>query len=98
MGIRCANHATISASKLALNSPTSGGHLVCIVRLQTKIHDVYFLYLLLMFPAVTIRCFSAQVFRNEGPWPIRDTAKAIAYFRLNTRKDIFEGAGGLLVT
>jgi hypothetical protein len=51
-----------------------------------------------MFSIATIRCFSAQVFRNEGPWPIRDTAKAAAHYRLIAREDIFKGVGGLAVT
>jgi hypothetical protein len=50
-----------------------------------------------MFSTATIRCFCAQVFRNEGQWPIRETGKGIAYYRLNTRKDIFKGDGGLFV-
>jgi hypothetical protein len=49
------------------------------------------------FPAAAIPSFSAQVFRNEGPWPIRDTAKSLAYYRLITRKEVFQGVGGLLV-
>ncbi|PNF13667.1 hypothetical protein B7P43_G16772 [Cryptotermes secundus] len=39
-----------------------------------------------------------KVFRNEGPWPIRDTVRSIAYYRLLTRKDIFQGVGGVVVT
>ncbi|XP_023726868.1 probable cytochrome P450 301a1, mitochondrial [Cryptotermes secundus] len=39
-----------------------------------------------------------KVFRNEGPWPIRETAKSITYYRLFTRKDIFQGVGGVIVT
>lgn len=39
-----------------------------------------------------------KVFRNEGPWPIRDTVQCAAHYRLVTRKDIFQGVGGLAVT
>jgi hypothetical protein len=43
MGICCTDHATPSiCKKLALTSPTSGGHSVGIVRLRTKSHGVYF--------------------------------------------------------
>ncbi|GFG29406.1 hypothetical protein Cfor_03604, partial [Coptotermes formosanus] len=38
------------------------------------------------------------VYRNEGPWPIRDNLPSINYYRLITRKDVFQGAGGLVAT
>jgi hypothetical protein len=41
--------------------------------------------------------FVAQVFRNEGPWPVRDTLKLMQHYRSVLRKDTFEGVGGLLV-
>ncbi|PNF42439.1 putative cytochrome P450 301a1, mitochondrial [Cryptotermes secundus] len=39
-----------------------------------------------------------KVYRNEGPWPIRDTATSLAYYRLITRKDFFQGVGGVAIT
>ncbi|KAJ9595929.1 hypothetical protein L9F63_012876, partial [Diploptera punctata] len=39
-----------------------------------------------------------KVFRNEGPWPIRDVVPSAGHYRLVTRKDIFQGVGGLAVT
>ncbi|KAJ9595930.1 hypothetical protein L9F63_012877, partial [Diploptera punctata] len=39
-----------------------------------------------------------KVFRNEGQWPIRDAIDFAAHYRLVTRKDIFQGVGGLVVT
>ncbi|PSN42151.1 hypothetical protein C0J52_18993 [Blattella germanica] len=37
-----------------------------------------------------------KVFRNEGPWPIRDSVKCFVYYRNITRKDVFQGVGGLV--
>ncbi|XP_069671910.1 probable cytochrome P450 301a1, mitochondrial [Periplaneta americana] len=37
-----------------------------------------------------------KVFRNEGPWPIRETVECFVYYRSVTRKDIFQGVGGLV--
>jgi hypothetical protein len=40
---RYADHGTpLYSQELALNSPTSGGRLVDVVRLQTKSHGVFF--------------------------------------------------------
>ncbi|KAJ4434894.1 hypothetical protein ANN_23465 [Periplaneta americana] len=36
-----------------------------------------------------------KVFRNEGPWPIRDVVQGAVHYRNVTRKDIFKGVGGL---
>jgi len=38
-----------------------------------------------------------QVYRNEGPWPLRDPFEIIEYYRTVLRKDVFENVGGLLV-
>jgi hypothetical protein len=43
VGIRCADHATLYPQRLALNSPTSGGRSVGIVRLRTKATEFSFL-------------------------------------------------------
>jgi hypothetical protein len=50
------------------------------------------------FSVVSIHCYCIQVYRNEGPWPIRDGTRSLAYYRLNTRKDIFQGVAGVSVT
>jgi hypothetical protein len=42
VGIRCADHATQYPQKLALNSPTSGGRSVGIVRLRTTATEFSF--------------------------------------------------------
>ncbi|KDR20887.1 putative cytochrome P450 301a1, mitochondrial, partial [Zootermopsis nevadensis] len=39
-----------------------------------------------------------KVFRNEGPWPIRDTVPSVVYYRMITRKDVFQDVGGLVIT
>lgn len=38
-----------------------------------------------------------KVYRNEGPWPLRDSFEVLEYFRTVLRKDMFENVGGLLV-
>jgi hypothetical protein len=46
VGIRCADYATPSnLQKLALTSPTSGGHSVSIVRSRTKATEFEFLFI-----------------------------------------------------
>jgi hypothetical protein len=54
VGIRCADHVTLSnLQKLALTSATSGGSLVGIVRLRTKVTEFsYVLYVVY----ITILC------------------------------------------
>ena len=43
MGIRCADHVTpLYPQKLALTSPTGGGHSVSIVRSRTKATEFFF--------------------------------------------------------
>ncbi|XP_059479867.1 probable cytochrome P450 301a1, mitochondrial [Neocloeon triangulifer] len=37
------------------------------------------------------------VFRNEGLWPERPSFKALKYYRDVTKKDVFQGLGGVLV-
>jgi hypothetical protein len=39
--MRCADHDNLYPQKLALNSPTSGGRSVGIVRLRTKSHGAF---------------------------------------------------------
>jgi hypothetical protein len=58
-GIRCADHATLSIrKKLALTSPTSGGHSVGIVRSWTKGHGESFMLL------NYINCYYVKKFRT----------------------------------
>jgi hypothetical protein len=37
------------------------------------------------------------VYRNDGPWPIRPPLKCLEYYRKYTKKDFFEGVGGVLI-
>lgn len=36
-----------------------------------------------------------SVFRNEGQWPVRPVQDSLPYYRSVTRKDFFQGIGGL---
>lgn len=36
-----------------------------------------------------------EVFRNEGPWPIRRNFDSFEYYRKHIRPDVFRGSGGL---
>jgi hypothetical protein len=46
VGIRSADHVTpLYPQKLALTSPTSGGRLVDIVRMWTKGHGIFYIYI-----------------------------------------------------
>ena len=38
-----------------------------------------------------------QVYRNEGPWRLRDSFEILEYYRTILRKGFFENIGGLLV-
>jgi len=37
------------------------------------------------------------LFRNDGPWPSRPSIKSLEYYRKHTRKDFFQGVGGVLI-
>lgn len=37
-----------------------------------------------------------KVLRNEGPWPLRFGLPSFVYYRTHTRKDVFQGVGGVL--
>lgn len=39
-----------------------------------------------------------KVLRREGKWPIRDFTPSFTYYRMVTRKDLFQGIGGVLAT
>jgi hypothetical protein len=53
---------TLYPQKLALTSPTSGGHSVGIVRSRTKATEfVYLLLLLLLLVVVVVMCFAHNV-------------------------------------
>lgn len=47
----------------------------------------------LISPQRTNYLNSSQIYRNEGPWPVRDAVAAMVYFRKKVRPDIFKTAG-----
>lgn len=69
---------------------------------QLKLHDQYGDLVRLRGLKVRkdiVYCFNPQdietVYRNEGPTPVRESLPLLKYYRLEMRKDLYQGFGGV---
>jgi hypothetical protein len=63
----CADYATLSPKKLPLTSPTSGGRSVGIVRLQSKVTELFCCALCYAYLSLSYFLFCAYVQCSQTP-------------------------------